>query len=153
MGVQYTLDRQFVRAIRIALVGIRWKTAPIYFHGLCPSQEKADVASVLTENQTRRRQIMFSVVCKKCEKQFESQYKESESSICYNCALDQLRGNFAPEEGDFNSARIISGEMTEQEERWLREDLESVDHSAASDAYEEKCDEYDYFDEEEDYEE
>ncbi len=70
---------------------------------------------------------MFSVVCEKCDKQFETLHKERESNICYGCALNQLCGRSAPEEGDFNSARIISDEMTEQEERWLREDLEAVE--------------------------
>ena len=72
---------------------------------------------------------MYTVICSVCEKTFERLYEKRERDICDGCALKELCGNFAPEEGDFNSARIISGEMTEQEERWLQEDLESVDHS------------------------
>jgi hypothetical protein len=71
--------------------------------------------------------VTYIVRCKNCRKQFERLYEERARDICYSCALKELCGNFVPEEGDFNSARIISGEMTEQEERWLQEDLKAVE--------------------------
>lgn len=46
-------------------------------------------------------------------------------------------GGRAPEEGDFNSARLTSGEISDKELRWLQADLESVDHSAAEEAWSE----------------
>lgn len=58
-----------------------------------------------------------------------------DSTICYGCALESLIGNGCPEEGDCNSALLISGEMTDQEARWLQEDLESIDHSGAEQAW------------------
>jgi len=50
-----------------------------------------------------------------------------EEPICYSCALKQITGDRVPEEGDFNSARIISGEMSEHEWRLLQEDLQAVE--------------------------
>jgi hypothetical protein len=41
--------------------------------------------------------------------------------------LKHFAGNGAPEEGDFNSALLISGEMTDEQTRDLREDLLSVE--------------------------
>ncbi len=70
---------------------------------------------------------MDTVTCSVCSKHFERLYEKRTCDICYECALKKLCGNFAPEEGDFNSARIVSGEMTEQEEKWLQEDLRAVE--------------------------
>ncbi len=70
---------------------------------------------------------MYTTTCSACGKTFERLYEERARDICYSCALKELCGNFAPEEGDFNSARIISGEMTEKEEKWLMEDLRAVE--------------------------
>lgn len=63
--------------------------------------------------------------CKTCGKKFQSQNKYS--TVCYDCALAELIGNGGPEEGDINSALLISGEMTDDQARWLEEDLESVE--------------------------
>lgn len=70
---------------------------------------------------------MYTVICRECSITFESLHDKAERSICYECALKILCGNSAPEEGDFNSAMINSGEMTEQEAKWLQEDLEAVE--------------------------
>ena len=70
---------------------------------------------------------MYTCKCEVCSKTFERLYEEMVRDICYGCALKEFCGNFAPEEGDFNSALIISGEMTEQDAKWLQEDLEAVE--------------------------
>jgi len=71
--------------------------------------------------------MTFECVCKTCDKKFRSQKKDS--TICYDCALEHFTGGSAPEEGDFNSAALLSGEMSDAEAQSLQEDLESVDHS------------------------
>jgi len=78
--------------------------------------------------------------CETCGKSFRSQ---KDSTICYDCALAQFAGNGAPEEGDFNSALLVSGEMTDAEAHWLQEDLRFVDHSQEDDDWDrrdEDCD-------------
>lgn len=72
---------------------------------------------------------MYIAVCNTCGKTFKRLYEKMSTDICYACALELFCGKFAPEEGDFNSARLTSGEMSEQDARWLQEDLESIDHS------------------------
>ena len=62
--------------------------------------------------------------CKTCGKNFQSR---KDSTICYGCALKHFAGDGFPEEGDFNSALLTSGEITDQEERDLMEDLRSVE--------------------------
>ena len=84
---------------------------------------------------------MISVICTTCGRTFEQNEKVSSGmahavgrdskKICYNCALASLTGGRAPEEGDFNSAHLISGEISDKELGWLMDDLESVDHSRA----------------------
>jgi len=68
--------------------------------------------------------MTIECTCETCGKNFQSQ---KDSTICYTCSLKNLTGNNIPEEGDFNSARITSGEMTDQEMTWLYEDLRSVE--------------------------
>lgn len=87
--------------------------------------------------------ITYIVRCKSCRRQFERLYEEMARDICFKCALEELCGNFPPEEGDFNSAMIISGEMTKQEEEWLQEDLEAIDHSRAESEWSRMVEEYD----------
>ncbi len=70
---------------------------------------------------------MFNSACKTCGKKFESQRKDSES--CYRCALERITGGNPPEEGDFNAALIVSGEMSDRQAWQLQKDLESIDHS------------------------
>lgn len=50
-------------------------------------------------------------------------------SICYSCALEEITHGHTPEEGDFNSASFISGEISDKDLGYLMEDLRSVDHS------------------------
>ncbi len=72
---------------------------------------------------------MFKEVsCGKCQKLYEKNVEtKGQTHICYDCALQSLTGGQHPEEGDFNSSRIMSGEMSDDERRWLAEDLRSVD--------------------------
>lgn len=101
---------------------------------------------------------MIKLNCGKCNKQFEALDDTStEEPICYGCALDSITGGRAPEEGDFNSARITSGEMSEKEWNWLQEDLRAVEQGRSIREYEEiehddliECnDEDDYYEEDE----
>ncbi|MEK7202159.1 MAG: hypothetical protein AAB669_01345 [Patescibacteria group bacterium] len=62
--------------------------------------------------------------CETCQTPFVSQ---KHSTICFDCALKHFAGNTDPEEGDFNSALLLSGKMTDNEARWLQEDLKSVE--------------------------
>lgn len=88
---------------------------------------------------------MYTTVCGTCGKTFERLYEKRERNICYDCALDEICGKYAPEEGDFNSAMIISGEMTEEQERWFQEDLEAVESGRSiREVYEEETDEERY---------
>ena len=64
-------------------------------------------------------------VCGTCGKHFKSQ--RNDSTTCYGCALTRLIGNGAPEEGDFNTALLVSGELTSEDARSLQEDLETVE--------------------------
>jgi hypothetical protein len=70
---------------------------------------------------------MFTRICEACKTEFQTRKEKAEK--CYRCHLKEITGGTAPEEGDFNTAMILSGQMSEQEESWLQEDLESVDHS------------------------
>ncbi|HEY4489922.1 MAG TPA: hypothetical protein VJC12_01550 [Candidatus Paceibacterota bacterium] len=67
--------------------------------------------------------------CRKCGKTFErnSQFGPTDSPICYSCTLNEFTGGRAPEEGDFNSASLTSGEISDKELKWLQEDLRAVE--------------------------
>ena len=81
--------------------------------------------------------------CSECGKFFVQ--NGSSERLCYNCALQKVTGGSCPEEGDFNTASLISGEMTDQERKWLQEDLRAVEtgcSSCGSDDCQE--DDYDY---------
>jgi len=65
-----------------------------------------------------------SKVCVGCGKSFRT---SNDSSKCYNCTLDGITRGWPPEEGDFNSAGIISGTLTAEERGYLQRDLESVE--------------------------
>jgi hypothetical protein len=95
---------------------------------------------------TKQEKIMTRLTCKSCGKQFEALNQNlpmkaalggTEKPICYACALQSITGGRAPEEGDFNSARIISGEMSEKEWKWLQEDLRAVEESRSIREYDE----------------
>ena len=91
---------------------------------------------------------MFVKMCANCSKEFET--RKSDGNVCYHCALQRITGGSPPEEGDFNTARLVSGTMTEDEERWLRQDLEAVEGGASHPDFEpEEWLDADYFDFEE----
>ena len=66
----------------------------------------------------------ISKVCGECGITFRT---SNDLSKCYNCTLVNITRGVAPEEGDFNSAGIISGTLPKQERRYLQSDLESVE--------------------------
>jgi len=65
-----------------------------------------------------------SKVCIGCGKSFKT---SNDSSKCYNCTLSDIPHGSAPEEGDFNTAGIVSGTLSTQERRYLQSDLEQVE--------------------------
>jgi len=82
--------------------------------------------------------IFVSKICKGCDELFST---SNDSDKCFNCTLLELTQGMAPEEGDFNTAAITSGTMSEQDRRNLQKDLESVE---PQEDYEDE-DEDDYF--------
>ncbi len=81
--------------------------------------------------------MIIKTECKDCGKTYhknidgaERSDRDSSRDSCYACALDSLTNGCCPEEGDFNSASIISGEMSDREQRELRRELEKVDWAA-----------------------
>jgi len=68
--------------------------------------------------------VFVDKICTKCGKPFRT---NNNSDKCYDCTLEELTGGIAPEEGDFNTARITSGTMNDQEYRNLQRDLKSVE--------------------------
>ncbi len=100
--------------------------------------------------------------CSKCGKVYEQNKSEKfrrwagavggdeDVSLCYDCALQKVTNGTPPEEGDFNSARLISGEMSDQELEWLLQDLRgesdggcgrSMSHAYDPDEDEDACEE------------
>lgn len=71
--------------------------------------------------------MMYKRVCGTCKKEFESYNEDAE--ICYGCALERITGGHAPEEGDFNTAAIVSGKWSPKEWREFQDDMNSIDHS------------------------
>ena len=65
-----------------------------------------------------------SKVCVGCEKAFRT---SNNSAKCYDCTLEDITHGNPPEEGDFNTAGIVSGTLSAQERRYLQQDLESVE--------------------------
>lgn len=53
--------------------------------------------------------------------------RKQDEPLCYNCALKKVTGDMCPEEGDFNSAHLISGQITDQEWKWMQEDFRAVE--------------------------
>lgn len=91
---------------------------------------------------------MFDRTCATCTKQFTT--SKSDGNICYDCALQRITGGNAPEEGDFNTAKLVSGTMTEEEEGWLRSDLEAVEGGVSHPDFEpEEWPDDDYYEEDE----
>jgi len=67
---------------------------------------------------------MKEKTCMRCNKEFQTR---NDSELCYPCTLHSLTGGIAPEEGDFNTAKIQSGTMTDEEFAFLQEDMASVE--------------------------
>jgi len=65
--------------------------------------------------------------CSKCEKLFSSSKPQTEDLLCFRCAVKHFTKGLFSEEGDLNTAKIISGTLTSDEERWLKEDLRAVE--------------------------
>lgn len=87
--------------------------------------------------------------CKECYNKFIKRVdslrdRDPSNDICYACALDSMTEGRCPEEGDFNSAAIISGEVRESDEvqRMIMEDLRKVDWAACQE--DDRDDDYDY---------
>jgi len=67
--------------------------------------------------------------CNKCKKGFVT-YNDSEN--CYDCTLERVTGGNPPEEGDFNTAAILSGKMSDEEHRELMRELRNVELGISS---------------------
>jgi len=97
-----------------------------------------------------------SKVCIGCGESFRT---SNNSSKCYNCTLAEITRGAAPEEGDFNTAGIISGTLTALERESLQRDLSAVELGTNSDGlcgcdsgvgYRSGWRDDDYYDEDED---
>jgi len=62
--------------------------------------------------------------CIGCGKSFQT---SNGSDKCYNCILDDICHGNPPEEGDFNTAGVVSGTLSVQERRSLQSELESAE--------------------------
>jgi len=97
--------------------------------------------------------MQIKTKCKSCGKEFVKNVEETSKSsdrsqdICYDCALESLTKGRPPEEGDFNTAMITSGEMSEDESRLLQEELRKVDWAACQPDPEDDPDDRSWFDE------
>jgi|GEM_PF-1694127 len=82
--------------------------------------------------------------CIVCKKQYEKTVGGNSRSICYDCALEEITGGHAPEEGDFNSAKLISGEISNIDLEYLMKNLRSVElgQSASEPYYEESSEDW-----------
>ena len=61
-------------------------------------------------------------ICKRCECK-----NIQDNKTCYNCTLAHLTGGRVPEESDFTSAFLISGEISDQELKSLMDDLQAIE--------------------------
>ena len=68
--------------------------------------------------------FMIEKQCRECGNTFRT---NNNSDKCYSCTLIDVTHDQPPEEGDFNTAGIISGTMTEEERSYLQKDLEQVE--------------------------
>lgn len=69
---------------------------------------------------------MNETVCPKCGKKFESTISPEEKPKCYDCILMDI-SNGCPEEGDMNTARILSGTLSPEEKNDLMESFAAVE--------------------------
>lgn len=83
--------------------------------------------------------------CETCGKTFQTFL--SNASECYGCALKRFCGGGMPEEGDFNSASLVSGNLSPEDRRQLQRDLAAVERSSS--CRESFDDDVEYFDIEE----
>lgn len=79
---------------------------------------------------------MKTCTCSKCGKFFEQTESEwakymaivlgrdTSAELCYSCALEKLTPNTVPEESDFISALLMSGQMSDEDEKSLRQDMQ-----------------------------
>ncbi len=72
--------------------------------------------------------------------------RDASKQLCYNCALNKVTGGGCPEEGDFNTASLISGEISDQEWKWMQEDLRAVETGRSSCGEPDYCQETEYED-------
>lgn len=70
---------------------------------------------------------MSKKICSVCEKEYEGREKSNSTSICYDCALNKITGGNAPEQGDFNTASVISDETSDADLQLLMKDLRNVE--------------------------
>lgn len=74
---------------------------------------------------------VFAIMkCLQCEREFQT---SNGSEKCYHCWLEYYSGGMAPEEGDFNSAHLAAGDMTDEQEREFRYELLNVELGLPSD--------------------
>jgi len=66
-------------------------------------------------------------ICTKCGEKFQSSKEQEEGLLCYWCALARITQGAPPVEGDYNTAKLRSGTLTPDEERWLMEDLRKIE--------------------------
>lgn len=72
--------------------------------------------------------------------------RDASEQLCYNCALQKVTGGSCPEEGDFNTAALISGEISDQEWKWMQEDFRAVESGCSSCGEPDYCQETEYED-------
>ncbi len=77
--------------------------------------------------------------CSKCGKVFEQNEsdwvtqmarvagRDDKNQMCYDCALGKITHGLAPEEGDFNAGKLISGEMSDADIEAMQEDMASIE--------------------------
>jgi hypothetical protein len=80
----------------------------------------------------------MKVECCKCGKLYQKneQVAKDCEHICYNCALERLCGGCCPEEGDFNTALLQSGEISDQMLKELQRELVAVERGSSCHIYE-----------------
>lgn len=53
--------------------------------------------------------MVYDAFCRTCNKKFKT--TKQTATQCYSCTLHSLIQSGGPEEGDFNTAQILSGEV------------------------------------------
>ena len=86
---------------------------------------------------------MYTKTCSSCNQDFDTH--KGDATKCYSCHLKSLSGGGCPEEGDFNTAALLSGRLSPQEEREFQQELCKIDHSDVADEYEARLRDYEDF--------